>query len=239
MSFNKVISKFWKNLPWLFYLPWSIFFNFKHLPFKQACHLPIWLYKPRFGKLSGKIIISGNVYFGMIKLGSKECFVYPGRGISVENRGVIEFCGRCLIGNDSYISVASTGYLKIGDNFISYAACTLICHYKITLDDNVMVGWQSKIMDTDFHRLSVEQGERPTGYGEVRIGSGCWLGFGSVVLAGVSIPPFCVVSARSVVRKNLHCLPKTLLAGFPAKPVKQGVWLNRNDMNISFEERNA
>lgn len=237
---KKVLSKIWANLPWLFYLPWTIVFNFKHLPFKQACKFPIWLCNPRLGKLSGKIIISGNVKFGMIRLGEKRVFVYPGRGISIENRGVIEFCGRCIIGSDSYISVSSTGYLKIGDNFVSHAACTLISHYKMILEDDVLIGWESKIMDTDFHRISVENGERPKGYGEVRIGKGCWLGFGVTVMAGVLIPPFCVVSAKSVVKKNLQkCSPKTLLAGCPAKSVKQGVWLNRNDMNILFEKNYA
>lgn len=47
-----------KNLFRILYsLPKTLYFNFHYLPFKQAIHLPILLYKPNLVKCSGKISI--------------------------------------------------------------------------------------------------------------------------------------------------------------------------------------
>lgn len=40
------------------YLHKSIYFNFKCLPIQQAIKLPILLYKPKFGKLDGRVTIT-------------------------------------------------------------------------------------------------------------------------------------------------------------------------------------
>lgn len=38
-------------------LPFSIFFNLRYLPLRQALRLPILLYRPRFGALRGEVVI--------------------------------------------------------------------------------------------------------------------------------------------------------------------------------------
>lgn len=54
-------KKFKEILSILRYLPQSIYFNFKYLPIRQAIHLPILLYRPKFKKLSGSIEIRGGI----------------------------------------------------------------------------------------------------------------------------------------------------------------------------------
>lgn len=49
--------KFVNAIRVLRYLPWSIYFNFHYLPFGQAIHLPILLYKPRILKSKGHVKI--------------------------------------------------------------------------------------------------------------------------------------------------------------------------------------
>jgi acetyltransferase-like isoleucine patch superfamily enzyme len=51
--------------------------------------------------------------------------------------------------------------------------------------------------------------------GPVRIGDGCHLGAGSIVLAGVSIGDRCVVGAQSVVTGDVP--DRTVVGGAPAR----------------------
>lgn len=46
-----------KAVPYIFQ---TVYFNFHHLPFKQAIFLPIILYKPQLVSTKGKIIIDGG-----------------------------------------------------------------------------------------------------------------------------------------------------------------------------------
>lgn len=53
---HKILNKKWA----LRYIIQSIYFNFHYLPFRQAIHLPILLYRPVFRELRGTILISGG-----------------------------------------------------------------------------------------------------------------------------------------------------------------------------------
>ena len=50
-----------------------------------------------------------KIHTGMIRLGGYGVNLYPNNGIYINNRGVITFNGSCVIGNNSFISVAKTG----------------------------------------------------------------------------------------------------------------------------------
>ena len=91
-----IIQKIKNNYWVLRYLPQTIYFNFHYLPFSQAIHMPILLYKPKFVKLKGSIIIeSEKIHTGMIKLGVNNVSIYPNNGISIELDGNIHFKGTC------------------------------------------------------------------------------------------------------------------------------------------------
>lgn len=53
-------SKIWNRRRDLRSLPYSIYFNFHYLPFRQAVKLPILLYKPKLLKLKGIVKIGGG-----------------------------------------------------------------------------------------------------------------------------------------------------------------------------------
>lgn len=59
---KSIINKLWERRHELRSLPQSVWFNFHYLPWRQAIHLPILLYKPRIvdGKGSVKICLSGG-----------------------------------------------------------------------------------------------------------------------------------------------------------------------------------
>lgn len=132
----------------------SIYICFRKLPIRQAIKLPILVYKPKFVCLSGKFIIDGPVSFGLIILGRNQVSIYPNNGIVIENAGKIVFKGKCRIGNDSYITIGKHGELTIGVNSSATCALKLVCYHEIIIEDDVLIGWNNLLCDTDFHMLT-------------------------------------------------------------------------------------
>lgn len=112
------------------------------------------MYKPKFANISGVFTIDAPVRFGMIILGRHEVGIYPNSGIMIENSGKIVFKGKCYIGNDSYISVGKNGLLTIGANSGATCALRLVCNHRISIERNVLIGWNNMFCDTDSHLLT-------------------------------------------------------------------------------------
>ena len=90
----------------------------------------------------------------MIKLGFPTVSLYPNTGITIENHGgTIIFHGICSIGNNSYISISQKGIVEFGDNFCASTTLRLTSYDKIVFRNCVRCGWDTLIMDTDFHKL--------------------------------------------------------------------------------------
>ena len=66
------------------------------------------------------------------------------------------------------------------------------------------------------------------------IGSHCVIGIIAIVLPGVRIGDHCVVGAGAVVTKDVP--PHTIVAGNPAKVIRQGIELNDDRRIIKSEE---
>lgn len=54
---KSLLVKIWENRWMLRSIFSTIYFNFHYLPFRQAVHLPIILYKPHLVKLKGNVNI--------------------------------------------------------------------------------------------------------------------------------------------------------------------------------------
>lgn len=225
-------------LKFLPYIHKTIWFNFHYLPLMQAIKLPILLRKPKL-KGRGKIEIHGEVTTGMIQLGLYTVSIYPDKGIMLENSGKIIFNGKCIIGNDSYISVGETGIMSIGDNFRASANLRAVCYNSVNFGDNIRIGWSNIFTDTDFH--SVKSGTcddfvKSRGYAPINIGNNTWFAMKSITLKGTQLPPYSIVGAGSILFKNYmeypgHCL----FAGNPARMIKENVWRDINDDSINYK----
>lgn len=191
----------------------SIFFNLKYLPISQAIKLPILLYKPNLIKLKGRIKIeSSQIKFGMIQLGRPIVPIFPNNGIIYENKGgTIIFKGKCVIGNNSSISVGEKGELTIANNFIASTTLKIICWYRIIFDENTRIGWDCIFLDYDFHSLTKMPSMNLTkGYGEISIGKNNWFGSFCKVYKRTKTPDYCTITSNSVLTENYdfptHCI---------------------------------
>ncbi|MBB2975532.1 acetyltransferase-like isoleucine patch superfamily enzyme [Microbacterium endophyticum] len=102
---------------------------------------------------------------------------------------------------------------------------TTICSaLSIVIGDRCLFGADTTIADTDFHPLEAA-GRRharmpePNSTDRIVIGDDVFIGYGSLVLKGVTIGSGSVVGARSVVTKDVP--PNSIVAGSPARIVSQ------------------
>lgn len=224
------IRKIWQNRWIIRFLPAIIWFNFKHLPFRQAIKLPILLYKPKFANTSGRIVIDAAIRFGMIRLGVNEVSIYPNDGIMIDNKGSITFRGGVSIGNRSAIAVGPKGQLVFEDNLIATCALKLVCYHDIYFEKDILIGWNTMLCDFDFHKLSYLKGGYSKGYGRIRIGHNTWIANGCKIYKNVEIPPFCVVGADTILKKPVKCESYTLICNSrPVEIKNQGVYRNYAD----------
>ena len=111
--------------------------------------------------------------------------------------------------------------LTIGDDTYIGRFCQINAYGKVTIEDKVLIGDRVIITDADHNFLDtnaaiIDQGDRFIG--PVRLGSGCWIAAGAVILPGVTIGRNAVVGANSVVTHDVESL--TVVAGSPARLVR-------------------
>lgn len=98
------------------------------------------------------------------------------------------------------------------------ADCYLDASDQIRIGDDVAIA-QRVLVLTQTHQVG--RPDRRAGTldtAPVTIGDGCWIGAGAVVLPGVTIGAGSIVAAGAVVNRDVA--PNTLVAGVPARPVK-------------------
>lgn len=214
----------------------TIYFNLYYLPFKQAIKLPILLYKPHLINVNrgGVKIQSNKIHFGMIRLGFPQVSIYPNSGIIWDNRGMCVFHGSCAIGNASAISIGETGTVDFGDFFGASTAFKLICYHKVTFNDQVRLGWENLVTDTDFHTLTKVSGGYTKGYAPVSIGKNNWFGMKCITLKGTHTPDYCTVGANTVLNKKYDFPPYSIIAGNPAKLKTTGYYRDMKNNKVEY-----
>ena len=230
-----LLKKLWNNKWILFYFPFTLFFNFKYLPFRQAVKIPILLYKPKIrGK--GKYIIQGETRTGMIRMGQPLVSVYRQGGVVLENNGTVIFKGNALFGGGSAISVGASGVLEIGNHFSNQYHGIIICYYKIKLGECVRLGWDCLICDTDFHKMkSIDNRNYSKGYGEIIISDYVWVASFCKFYKNTFIPPYCTVAANTLLNKHIDCEPYSIISSTTGIKTKYvGMYRDINDDTIDY-----
>lgn len=111
--------------------------------------------------------------------------------------------------------------IRIGDRGNIGRGSSIVGRCRIDIGDDVTTGPDVYITD---HNHRYDDAETPIARqwvteAPVRIGDGCWLGAGVVVLPGTTLGRNVVVGAGSVVRGDVP--DRAVIAGVPAKVVRQ------------------
>ena len=115
---------------------------------------------------------------------------------------------KCIVATQS-----DDAKLTIGDK-CSFSGVSIWCHKEITIGNNVRVGANVTIMDSDQHTDDPRAGrDKP-----VKIEDNVWIGGGVTILKGVTISKNSLIGAGSVVVKSIP--ENVIAAGNPCKVIR-------------------
>lgn len=152
-----------------------------------------------------------------IGLGGK-CVI--GKNFRSNNREMSNPIGRF---NRCSIIVGKKGTLIIGDN-VGMSSTAIVCYDRVEIGNNVKLGGNVVIYDTDFHSInSKDRIDRRTDIENaktkpVKIGNNAFIGAHSTILKGVTIGENSIIGAGSVVTKSIP--DNEIWAGNPAKLIR-------------------
>lgn len=107
--------------------------------------------------------------------------------------------------------------LTLGSGYIN-SNCKIRSAASITIGQNVAIGTDVTILDSDHHSICGE----PIATSPVVISDHVWIGTRVTILKGVTIGEGSIVAAGALVTKSVP--PHSMVAGVPAKVIKGGVW---------------
>lgn len=144
-----------------------------------------------------------------------------GNGFRMNNREWANPIGRF---NRCSLIVGKGAVLKIGNN-VGMSSTAIVCHSNIEIGDNVTIGGNVVIYDTDFHSLNAIDRKNPINdtrnrkVASVKIGNNAFIGAHVTVLKGVTIGENSIIGACSVVTKSI---PKNeVWAGNPIRLIRK------------------
>ena len=153
---------------------------------------------------------------------------------------------KCLVIGDesilenSIVFERNGGHINIGNNTFIGSGTKLISVNKISIGNNVQISWNVTIYDHNGYSLNFEDRKKEfykifNNYGSknmlsefdwfkvktapIVVEDDSWIGFGAVILKGVTVGRGAIVAAHSVVTQDVESF--TVVMGNPAKVIKR------------------
>jgi acetyltransferase-like isoleucine patch superfamily enzyme len=204
----------------------TVYFNFKYLPFKQAIKMPIFItWRTLLNRTKGKVIIhSEKIEPGMIRIGHARVGLFDKRTYKAvwEVEGEVNFIGGALIKYGAKIIVPKGAILNIGDKFRLTTNSFIICYKKISFGSNVIISWETTIMDTDFHKIMDLDGKVINSPREISIGDNVWIGTRVTILKGTRVENNNIIASNSLLNRPIEGSFQ-IIAGNPARVVRRDI----------------
>lgn len=203
----------------------TIYFNFKYLPFKKAIKLPVLINSNcKIIRLKGSVKINSEIKTGMISIGYGNIRIFDKKysRTILDINGLLNFNGKARIGHGSKISISNNGELNLGNNFMISAESIIVCHKKITINNDTLISWGVQIVDTDFHSI-YSDGIKINENKEVFIANKVWIGSNCSVLKGVKINANTVVASNTTLTSKSDFVGNIIIGGNPPRVLKNNI----------------
>ena len=191
----------------------------------------------------GCVELSSNVRTGGVKFGGgwyTELY-----GYSQRHKSFLRIEGKLVLGDNITInqgavfSISKNAVVCIGDRARFSERATLHSKDSIIIEDDCLIGWNTQIVDSDFHYI-INNGKIKYRDAPVHLGRNVWLANGVSIMKGTCIPAYSVVASNSLVNKDFTEVgERCLFGGVPAKCLKQNVerlMLNDSEVDNLFED---
>ena len=222
----------------------TLYINFRCLPFRLACKLPIFIYgRITFQSLSGIISIkTDNIKPGVITIGRRWCRAHCHTTICLN--GLLECGDDVRIDGGTEIHIEKDATLSIGKGSRIYEDCMIFCYEKIEIGNYASVTYHSNIFDTDFHYIidtytyKICKHTKP-----IKLGKYNWIGNKTTIKKGTITSDYTIVAASySLLCKDytMYDVKYPILGGSPAKLIGYGKrriynWDNQSMIDKHFQ----
>jgi acetyltransferase-like isoleucine patch superfamily enzyme len=223
--YKKIISK----LKFYYSINWTktLFFNFSMLPYYSAKKIPILFYgKVKFTGLTGKVIIDSPIKFGMVGFGQKyEMFSVSKRNAQLTLNGTFIIKGHVQFGIDFFVYISKGATLEMGHLSSLGGSGKIICTNYIKLDDFARVGFESQIIDSNFHLMKdLDTGNVFPISNRIHLGKYNYVGNRVSIMQGTKTPDYCTIASSSLCNKYYSNLGENILiGGMPAKLIRNQI----------------
>lgn len=226
-----------KIIRYLFKTNWikTIWFNFRYLPFRQALYLPFFISRHTriVCERDARIILEqvegvGTLKPCMLKLGyanvPTQCVKSDPLSLYLKKNSNLIFKGWGRISAGTQIYLMDGASVIIGEGCYLSMDVKIYAQKSIIIGNNTAVGWGSQIVDSDFHDIiNKVTGQVYPQCKEVIIGNHCWICNSCSISKGTIIPDEVIVGARSLCNKEYDVPVYSVIAGSPAKFIKEGI----------------
>lgn len=179
---------------------------------RLLCFSPIQVYIDKTSKVSIVRSLKMNQSFSNARILHN---VFPG-SLSITDGSVLK-ADSFVFHTGCQVSVNRGGILSLGSGYMNTNG-QIDCYNSITIGNNVKIGPNVVIRDSDNHQIIREGGVESA---PICIGNNVWIGLNTIILKGVTIGDGAVIGAGAVVTKDI---PSNCLAvGVPAKVVKSNI----------------
>lgn len=137
----------------------------------------------------------------------------------MQKNSTLNICGKFYSYTGSKIVIHPDAILTVGNGSFMNVDSKIYCKEKITIGDNVFIGEEVIIRDTDEHSIKGRINTKP-----IIIGNHVWIGMRCIILKGVHIGNNVVIGAGSIVTKNIP--DNCIAAGNPAKIIRKNISWN-------------
>ncbi|MEP0918821.1 acyltransferase [Leptolyngbya sp. DQ-M1] len=157
----------------------------------------------------------GTCYVGITHFGNAT----PRNSVTVvvcASQSTLALDGEVCIGRGTILSVAAKSNLGIGEGTYIADGSRIYASTSIQIGRRCAISFGVTILDDDGHGFGLPPYTAP-----ICIEDNVWIGCNATILKGVTIGEGSVVAAGAVVTRS--CPPHSLLAGVPARVIREGV----------------
>lgn len=152
------------------------------------------------------------LFLGFAHFTPTPCSMHVGRNATFSVQGTVQILRgvRVFINDGAHLEMGTRSYIN--------DCSTLTCFENIKIGSGCAISWNTNILDTNIHELTVEGRLRPRS-DPVIIGDQVWIGTGAIILAGTTIGDQAIVAAGSVVTSDVPS--GAIVGGNPARVISE------------------
>ncbi|MGV8830186.1 MAG: hypothetical protein ACWA6U_17900 [Breznakibacter sp.] len=244
--FRQFLGRMMRGFRFYYSINWikTVYFNFKMLPFSQAQRLPIVFYgKVKLISLKGNVIIQGPLKFGMVGFGQKyEIVSVSKRNAQLTLDGTFVVKGLVQFGIDYCVYIGTGSILEMGHLSSLGGSGKILCTNKVVFGCFSRVGFESQIIDTNFHNMyDTKNGIVGLITEPICLGDYNYIGNRVSIMKSTQTPRFCTVASNSVLSKDYRSFGENvLIGGIPARLIRDNIrrdWISE-DLELFLDARN-